>query len=145
MVFSFAVADGMAGYHARPMRSRSSTAGHQVRSSRIWQARISAPLYITTYSNEYSARVGTGKGLPMTIRATLNGIRCLLVRAALVLVASSLSLAAHAQGRDLLVFGAASLKNALDDANAQFQRDTGHKVVVSYGASSALATQIEGG
>jgi molybdate transport system substrate-binding protein len=81
----------------------------------------------------------------MPIRATLNGIRCLLVRAALVLVASSLSLAAHAQGRDLLVFGAASLKNALDDANAQFQRDTGHKVVVSYGASSALARQIEGG
>jgi molybdate transport system substrate-binding protein len=81
----------------------------------------------------------------MPIRATLNGIRCLLVRAALVLVASTLSLAAHAQGRDLLVFGAASLKNALDDANAQFQRDTGHKVVVSYGASSALAKQIEGG
>jgi molybdate transport system substrate-binding protein len=53
--------------------------------------------------------------------------------------------AAHAQGRDLLVFGAASLKNALDDADAQYQRDAGHKIVVSYGASSALAKQIEGG
>jgi molybdate transport system substrate-binding protein len=75
----------------------------------------------------------------------LTGTRFLLVRAAFVLVAATASLPVHAQGRDLLVFGAASLKNALDDANAQYQRDTGHKVVVSYGASSALAKQIEGG
>jgi molybdate transport system substrate-binding protein len=86
----------------------------------------------------------------MPTRAHPTSVRSLLARAALVLVAatsvtSSLNVAAHAQGRDLLVFGAASLKNALDDANAQFQRDTGHKVVVSYGASSALAKQIEGG
>jgi molybdate transport system substrate-binding protein len=81
----------------------------------------------------------------MTNHAHLSGIRFLLVRAAFVLLASTLSLEAHAQGRDLLVFGAASLKNALDDADAQFQHDTGHKVVVSYGASSALAKQIEGG
>jgi molybdate transport system substrate-binding protein len=81
----------------------------------------------------------------MPIRAFLTGMRTLLATTALALVAMSGSLAAHAQGRDLLVFGAASLKNALDDADAQFQRDTGHKVVVSYGASSALAKQIEGG
>ena len=48
-----------------------------------------------------------------------------------------------AQAQDLLVFGAASLKNALDDANAQYLRDTRRKVVVSYGASPALARQIE--
>src|SRR4030081_1009898 len=77
--------------------------------------------------------------------STLTGLRSLLVRAAFVLLAATVSVAAHAQGRDLLVFGAASLKNALDDADAQYQRDTGHKVVVSYGASSALAKQIEGG
>jgi molybdate transport system substrate-binding protein len=81
----------------------------------------------------------------MATRACPIGIRFLLVRAIFILVASTLSLAAHAQGRDLLVFGAASLKNALDDADAQFQHDTGHKIVVSYGASSALAKQIEGG
>jgi molybdate transport system substrate-binding protein len=81
----------------------------------------------------------------MATRACPTGIRFLLVRAIFILVASTLSLAAHAQGRDLLVFGAASLKNALDDADAQFQHDTGHKIVVSYGASSALAKQIEGG
>jgi molybdate transport system substrate-binding protein len=80
----------------------------------------------------------------MLARVFVIGIRSLLVIAAVV-VAASRSVAAHAQGRDLLVFGAASLKNALDDADAQYQRDAGRKVVVSYGASSALAKQIENG
>jgi molybdate transport system substrate-binding protein len=70
--------------------------------------------------------------------------RGLMIVAAVALT-GSWGAPAHAQGRDLLVFGAASLKNALDDADAQYQRDAGHKVVVSYGASSALAKQIEGG
>jgi molybdate transport system substrate-binding protein len=69
---------------------------------------------------------------------------CVLLGAAVAL-APAWSVAAHAQGRDLLVFAAASLKNALDDADAQYQREAGHKVVVSYGASSALAKEIEGG
>jgi molybdate transport system substrate-binding protein len=77
--------------------------------------------------------------------ATFRGaIRALLLGAVVGLTASW-GIAAHAQGRDVLVFGAASLKNALDDANAQYQHDAGHKVVVSYGASSALAKQIENG
>ena len=59
----------------------------------------------------------------------------------LVFVAGPLG--AAAQGRDLLVFAAASLKNALDDVNAEYQRQTGRKVVVSYGASPTLAKQIE--
>jgi molybdate transport system substrate-binding protein len=50
---------------------------------------------------------------------------------------------ANAQGKDLLVFAAASLKNALDDVNAQYLKDTGLRVVVSYAASPALAKQIE--
>jgi molybdate transport system substrate-binding protein len=74
----------------------------------------------------------------------LSAMRALVV-AAVVVLAVPWSNAADAQGRDLLVFGAASLKNALDDADAQYQRDAGHKVVVSYGASSALAKQIENG
>jgi molybdate transport system substrate-binding protein len=52
---------------------------------------------------------------------------------------------AQAQTQDILVFGAASLKNALDDANARYQRKTGDKIVVSYGASSTLAKQLENG
>jgi molybdate transport system substrate-binding protein len=80
----------------------------------------------------------------MLPRAFLNSIRGLLVVAVAVL-AAPWNVAAHAQGRDLLVFGAASLKNALDDANARYLRDAGHKIVVSYGASPALAKQIESG
>ena len=45
----------------------------------------------------------------------------------------------------LTVFAAASLKNALDDANAAFTKGTGVKIVASYAASSALARQIESG
>jgi len=50
-----------------------------------------------------------------------------------------------AQTRDILVFSAASLKDALDDIDAQYLRQSGKKVVVSYAASSALAKQIEAG
>jgi molybdate transport system substrate-binding protein len=43
------------------------------------------------------------------------------------------------------VFAAASLKESLDDAAKQFEAVSGHKVVVSYAASSALARQIISG
>jgi molybdate transport system substrate-binding protein len=43
------------------------------------------------------------------------------------------------------VFAAASLKEALDAQARQFESTTGDKVVVSYGASNALAKQIEAG
>jgi molybdate transport system substrate-binding protein len=65
-----------------------------------------------------------------------------LALAALAATTALVPLAA-AQGRPVLVFAAASLKNALDDVVAQYERETGKKVSVSYGASSALAKQIE--
>jgi molybdate transport system substrate-binding protein len=43
------------------------------------------------------------------------------------------------------VFAAASLKEALDEQARQFEARGGDKVVVSYGASNALARQIEAG
>jgi molybdate transport system substrate-binding protein len=49
----------------------------------------------------------------------------------------------QAQGGDVVVFAAASLKNALDAINAQWQKETGKKATISYGASSALAKQLE--
>jgi molybdate transport system substrate-binding protein len=64
---------------------------------------------------------------------------------AATLVVSTFIVPLHAQTKDVLVFGAASLKNALDEANALYLRQTNRKVVVSYGASSALARQIERG
>src|SRR6266480_3500389 len=50
-----------------------------------------------------------------------------------------------AQHKSLIVFAAASMKNALDDIDAAFTTKTGIKVVASYAASSALAKQIEQG
>ncbi len=52
---------------------------------------------------------------------------------------------AAAQGRDVLVFAAASLKNALDDVASQWQRETGKRVAISYAASNNLIKQIEQG
>jgi molybdate transport system substrate-binding protein len=46
---------------------------------------------------------------------------------------------------DLRIFGAASLKDAIDDANMQYQRVTGRKVVASYGGSDTMAKQVENG
>jgi len=45
----------------------------------------------------------------------------------------------------ITVFAAASLKDALDENARAFEAQTGDRVVVSYGASSALARQIEAG
>ena len=52
---------------------------------------------------------------------------------------------ATAQQTTITVFAAASLKNALDDANAAFAKANSVKMTASYEASSALAKQIEAG
>jgi molybdate transport system substrate-binding protein len=52
---------------------------------------------------------------------------------------------AAAQARDVVVFAAASLKNALDEIAAQWQRVSGKKAVISYAASNTLIKQIEQG
>jgi molybdate transport system substrate-binding protein len=55
------------------------------------------------------------------------------------------ALPVRAQDVTLTVFIAASMKNAIDDINAAFTRQTGIKVTASYAASSALARQLEQG
>jgi molybdate transport system substrate-binding protein len=52
---------------------------------------------------------------------------------------------AHAEERALVVFAAASLKNALDAGAADFTRGSGASVTISYAASPTLAKQIEAG
>jgi len=52
---------------------------------------------------------------------------------------------ASAEDKTLVVFAAASMKNALDDIDAAFTARTGIKVTASYAASSTLAKQIEQG
>jgi molybdate transport system substrate-binding protein len=79
-------------------------------------------------------------------RALVAAVRLAILQssaAALLLAISCLP--AQAQFRDVLVFAAASVKNALDEANALFLFENGSGVKVSYGASSALAKQIENG
>jgi molybdate transport system substrate-binding protein len=65
-----------------------------------------------------------------------------LVRGILVALLLAVAPASRA---DVLVFAAASLKNALDDAAQGFENESGARVRVSYAASSALARQIENG
>jgi molybdate transport system substrate-binding protein len=69
----------------------------------------------------------------------------LALLAATVLTLGAGTARAAAQNRDILVFAAASLKNALDEAAAQLQRESGKKVVISYAASNTLIKQIEQG
>jgi molybdate transport system substrate-binding protein len=67
-----------------------------------------------------------------------------LVAAFTILCGSGFS-PALAQDKSLVVFAAASMKNALDDIDAAFTAKTGVNVSASYAASSVLAKQIEQG
>jgi molybdate transport system substrate-binding protein len=51
--------------------------------------------------------------------------------------------AAPAAADDVVVFAAASLKNALDDVAASFKAETGKTVSINYAGSNVLAKQIE--
>ncbi|HLI19604.1 MAG TPA: molybdate ABC transporter substrate-binding protein, partial [Stellaceae bacterium] len=67
--------------------------------------------------------------------------RFVAAAAALGLCLTMLAPAAFAD--DVLVFAAASLKNALDDTVAAFEKSGGANIKVSYGSSGALAKQID--
>jgi molybdate transport system substrate-binding protein len=69
-------------------------------------------------------------------RSTLFGL-------AAALAVSALALSLPALAAEPVVFAAASLKNALDEAAAAFKEKTGVAVTINYAASSALAKQIE--
>jgi molybdate transport system substrate-binding protein len=64
---------------------------------------------------------------------------------ALSILFGSTHSSALAQDKNLTVFAAASMKNALDDIDAAYTAKTGVKIAASYAASSALAKQIEQG
>src|ERR1700749_1143630 len=80
----------------------------------------------------------------------MGGLRMSFARfrfipAGLVLAFGLFVLAPAALADDVLVFAAASLKNALDDTIAAYEKSGGGTVKASYAASSALAKQIESG
>ena len=70
-------------------------------------------------------------------------LRHLLACAFLILLGGAWSTAASAQDAKLVIFAAASLKDALDEVNTAYQREKGQETATSYAASSTLAKQIE--
>jgi len=64
---------------------------------------------------------------------------------ALFLPALLLTLGAAVSKPELLVFGAASLTESLQDLGKAYEATTGQRVVFSFGASSDLARQIQAG
>jgi molybdate transport system substrate-binding protein len=66
--------------------------------------------------------------------------------AAIAMLAAALFAAPQpAAADDIVVFAAASLKDALDAIDADWQKSAGKHATISYAASSALAKQIESG
>jgi len=75
----------------------------------------------------------------MLKRRTLLGL-------GLALAVSSAFDAAQAQTKDLVIFAAASMKNALDEASASWVKESGKPAPkISYAASNTLAKQLENG
>ena len=64
---------------------------------------------------------------------------------AVAALALACALIAPALAETITVFAAASTKEALDEAARAFEAASGHKVRISYGASSDLARQIDAG
>ena len=71
---------------------------------------------------------------------------CNLLAGVLFILSSvTWSSVASAQPAKLVIFAAASLKDALDEVTSAYQRDKGQETTTSYAASSTLAKQIEAG
>ena len=74
-------------------------------------------------------------------RKLICGVAALAIAAAVA--CGTLQAPTQAQGSDIVIFAAASLKDALDAINAEWQKETGKKATISYAASSVLGKQIE--
>jgi len=80
------------------------------------------------------------------MKETMRLFCCLRAASAAVIVALIvLGVMPAAKAAEIVVFAAASLKEALDDAVRAYGNQSGDEVKISYAASSALAKQIENG
>jgi len=70
-------------------------------------------------------------------------MRQVVLALTLVLAAAGFAIPVRAAPGEVVVFAAASLKNVLDEVDAEHQKATGKHAEISYAASSALAKQIE--
>ena len=69
---------------------------------------------------------------------------CVLLMFVLLALSSTVwNSPASAQGQKLIIFAAASLKDALDEVNVAYQHENSQETATSYAASSTLAKQIE--
>src|SRR5499427_8143290 len=75
----------------------------------------------------------------------MSGVVRVISAVAALLILALVNAPRPASAEEIVVFAAASLKDALDHAVEMFQQQGGEKVSVSYAASSALAKQIESG
>ena len=96
--------------------------------------------YLFVFAAPRSATGATG--LWRTVVRKLGHI--LAAMAAAIAIAATPRFAV-AQEKSIIVFAAASMKNALDDVDAAFTKKSGINVLASYAASSALMKQIEQG
>jgi molybdate transport system substrate-binding protein len=71
--------------------------------------------------------------------------RFLIAASAVLAVGVAFSISRPASAAEILVFAAASLKDALDAIDADWRKENGKHATISYAASSALAKQIEAG
>jgi len=83
------------------------------------------------------------KGMMMVCSLRFLTSCVLLVFVLLALSSTVWNSPASAQGQKLIIFAAASLKDALDEANAAYQHENSQETATSYAASSTLAKQIE--
>ncbi|WP_275785286.1 molybdate ABC transporter substrate-binding protein [Pararhizobium gei] len=77
--------------------------------------------------------------------ARRNAVRFLVALGATLSLGTLNSARPVSAAEKVIVFAAASLKNALDAVNAEWRKESGKEATVSYAASSALARQIESG
>ncbi len=75
----------------------------------------------------------------------MPGRRLILAFIAAAVAIAAAPPTAHTQEKSIIVFAAASMKNALDEANDAFTKKSSVKVLASYAASSSLMKQIEQG
>jgi molybdate transport system substrate-binding protein len=79
----------------------------------------------------------------MACRVRLPGLNDLFVSLLMVSLSATWSAALSAGPPKLVIFAAASLKDALDEVNTAYHGDKGQETTTSYAASSTLAKQIE--
>jgi len=85
------------------------------------------------------------KAANMIARVFGAGFLMILCSTVLVTLFGPLVFSARAESRDIVVFGSIALQEGLNEANDYFLSENGTRAVSTYGPSTALAKQIEGG